>query len=96
MIPTSTSFRETTGLTQAAQRQIAGLLCALWSGSVVVRRQPLKKVFCQSTHRHLRLVCAQCAESMLLPADSVGNKCKMTPKCKGAYQREIVALEKSA
>lgn len=94
-IPPVVAFTEKTGLTRAAQRQIIGVLGAMWVGHLRRRPQPLKKVFCQTTHRHLLMACGVCAETMLLPADADGTKCKMTPKCDGTYTKEV-ALEKSA
>jgi hypothetical protein len=88
-----TSFVETTGLTVYAQRRVVAALVATFTGHV--RQGPaLKKVFCQTTHRHLLMACGVCAESMLLPADAEGTKCKMSIRCEGTYRKEV-ALEKS-
>ncbi len=93
MIPASTSFTETTGLTVYAQRRVVAVLAATFTGDVR-RAPPLKKVFCQTTHRHVLMACDVCAESMLRAADAEGTRCKMTPRCDGTYMKEV-ALEKA-
>jgi hypothetical protein len=95
VIPASTSFLETTGLTVYAQRRVVAVLAATFTGGVR-RAPPLKKVFCQTTHRHVLMACDVCAESMLRSVDAYGTKCKMSIRCPGTYRKEVVALEKSA
>jgi hypothetical protein len=94
VIPASTSFLETTGLTVYAQRRVVAALVATFTGHVRSTK-PLVKVFCQTTHRHVFMTCDVCATSMLRVADAEGSGCKMTPRCVGTYAKEV-ALEKSA
>lgn len=94
MIPPSTSFVETTRLSVYAQRRVVAVLASAFDGNVRSTK-PLKAVFCQTTHRHLLMACGVCAETMLLPADADGTKCRMSSRCNGHYVKEV-ALEKSA